>query len=197
MWFVIITTACVPKQAELETLQTENAALQAQVEELDTRVSAIEAQLSTVEMFLQFAETAINQGLGASSSDDTPAGTSSGVLTSEPACEQLEDGRYRLLPSFSPDDFTTLSQTVRMTSHQDASGETDGFRLSSIRVNSAPRSCGFLNGDIIHSIGGHNILSVAQAMEAYMSLEGMTSAEVTVTRRAQRHSWTILASGQE
>ena len=111
--------------------------------------------------------------------------------------EQLEDGRYRLLPSFNSDDFTALSQAVRMIPHRDASGETDGFRLSGIRLDSAPRSCGFRNGDIIHSIAGHNIHSTAQAMDMYMALKGTTSAEVTVTRRAQQHSWTILASGQE
>ncbi len=203
MLLMMLLMACGPKQAELEALQAENAALEArivaleaQTQDVETRLATAEGQLETwdslMKMATQSLESLSERPSRYSSSTGTGSSGSSTYTRPPPACEKLEDGRYRVLPTFDPQDFEGMSRTLRMIPHRGADGEIDGYRLSAIRRGSAGDSCGFKNGDIVHSLNGHKVRTMDQALEAYQALKDAPSAVVEVTRRGQPLSWEIL-----
>lgn len=84
---------------------------------------------------------------------------------------QIDKGTLAALNDQLPD--------IRALPHRDASGQTDGLRLSSIRRGSPLDELGIHNGDIIHSINGVPVV-------AGMNLPDTDHLVVDLTRREVR-----------
>lgn len=67
--------------------------------------------------------------------------------------------------------------------HEDAAGETDGFRVRRIRCGSPLHEAGFRNGDVVHSVNGKEITTIPDAMFAYQKVKRRDSLKVSITRK--------------
>jgi membrane-associated protease RseP (regulator of RpoE activity) len=79
-----------------------------------------------------------------------------------------------------------LQSEVRVSAHKGSDGQTDGFRLSGIRRRSMFKQLGIKNGDIVHAVNGQSLTDANKAVEAYGSLQGVSSFTFEVTRRNER-----------
>ncbi len=67
-------------------------------------------------------------------------------------------------------------------------GAVQGFKLYGIRRNSLLGKLGLRNGDIINSIGGIEMTSPDQALQAYTKLRSTSNITLDFTRRGRRQS---------
>jgi type II secretory pathway component PulC len=181
MWTMMALLACGGQRAEIERLQAENAALQARVDELEdqpTPEDARQARLDALQEHLEQrrAERAA-QRAQRSDVPDQPALT--------PATLQA------LL-----DDPEELSKLGRVVPHTGPDGDFDGLRISAIRRGSAPDQLGLRNGDVLHTLDGHPLRSMQEAMAAYNAVKsGGPTWTVELTRRGERQTL-VLDPGQ-
>lgn len=82
-----------------------------------------------------------------------------------------------------------LASQVRVAPHKGADGNVDGYRLSGIRRNSFFKQLGVKNGDIVHSVNGHELTSMSNAMSAFESLQSEKAFTFELTRRNQRETY--------
>ena len=77
----------------------------------------------------------------------------------------------------------TASKLAWVGWHRDDEGEIDGFRVKKIRCGSVLHQAGFRNGDIIHTVNGKPVTSIAQALSAYRKLRKKRTLNVEVQRK--------------
>lgn len=82
-----------------------------------------------------------------------------------------------------------LYSQVRAVPHKGPGGEVDGYRLSGIRRRSVFNKLGIKNGDVIHSVNGRPLDSMANAMDAYQSLGSQRSFTFEVSRKNERQNF--------
>jgi general secretion pathway protein C len=85
-------------------------------------------------------------------------------------------------------DLEGLSRMGRALLHRGPDGEFDGYRLSAIRRNTIADKLGIKNGDIVHSVNGKPLTSMAAAMEAYNTMQNEKAFTFEVTRRGQKQT---------
>ncbi len=79
---------------------------------------------------------------------------------------------------------TGLARLGRARPHR-RNGEVDGYRLSRLRRNSLGRKLGLKNGDVVHSVNGHGLTSMGEAMQAWTTLQSDTDFQLKITRRGR------------
>jgi hypothetical protein len=62
-------------------------------------------------------------------------------------------------------------------------GAPNGFKLYAIRPGSVYAALGFLNGDTITAINGHDMSTPDKALEVYTQVRSASSLDVSITRR--------------
>lgn len=82
-----------------------------------------------------------------------------------------------------------LYSQVRAVPHKGPGGEVDGYRLSGIRRRSVFNKLGIKNGDVIHTVNGKPLDSMANAMDAYQSLGAQRSFTFEVSRKNERQNF--------
>ncbi len=82
-----------------------------------------------------------------------------------------------------------LANSVRAVPHTGPEGKVDGFRLSGVRRSSLFNKLGIRNGDVVHTVNGHELTSMQTAMEAYNSLQSERNFSFEITRRNKRQTF--------
>ena len=108
----------------------------------------------------------------------------------EPAAQiqQLGDGRWRVQGSFVESYTSNLKRLESLGAvarHRDALGEPDGFRLARIRCGSPLAQGGLENGDIVSSVNGHSVTSLAGALLTYAKVRNKETVKVDLVRRGK------------
>jgi general secretion pathway protein C len=80
-----------------------------------------------------------------------------------------------------------LSREARVVPHF-ADGQTNGFKVFSIRRNSALRKMGMKNNDVITGVNGHSLANTEKALELYTKLSSETDFEVTILRNGSEQT---------
>lgn len=119
--------------------------------------------------------------------DEAKASTSSSRGSSEDddGVEKVDRNRYaidREVIDELSEDPSKLAKLGRVRPHK-KDGAVDGYRLSGMRRNSLGRKLGLRNGDVVHSVNGHELTSMSAAMNAYNALQADRELEVQITRR--------------
>ena len=102
---------------------------------------------------------------------------------------QIEDqggGEYvveKALVDTYANDLGAASTLAWATWHEDASGETDGFRVRRIQCGSPLHEAGFRNGDVVHSVNGREITTIPDALVAYRKVKRRDTLKVELTRK--------------
>lgn len=107
----------------------------------------------------------------------------------EGGVEELSENTYavdRELIDKYTNDIDALSSMARALPHKTRDGDIDGYRMSGIRRKSLAEQLGLKNGDVIHSVNGSPLTSIADAMNAYSSLQSDSAFAFEVTRRGQK-----------
>jgi type II secretory pathway component PulC len=103
------------------------------------------------------------------------------------AIEEIDDKTYRLpratLDAILADPYAILSAGRVVPSVKN--GVPNGFKIYAIRPTSVLRRLGIQNGDTIHSIGGEELTSVADAAALVVKLGKARSIAVDVSRRGK------------
>lgn len=81
-----------------------------------------------------------------------------------------------------------LANSIRAVPNKGTDG-IDGYRLSGIRRSSLFNKLGIRNGDVVHTVNGHELTSMQTAMEAYQSLQSERNFNFEVTRRNKRQTF--------
>ncbi len=81
-------------------------------------------------------------------------------------------------------DPTTVAKGARVVPSI-KNGVPNGFKLYAIRPGSVYAALGFLNGDTITAVNGHDMSSLDKALEVYQQLRNASSLDVSITRRGQ------------
>jgi hypothetical protein len=89
-----------------------------------------------------------------------------------------------------------LESLARVATHEDNSGEKDGFRLG-IKRCSLLYQAGFRTGDVVHSVNDRRIVNVVQAVGAYMALRKQPELVVAVTRKGKPLQFTYAIHKEE
>ena len=76
-----------------------------------------------------------------------------------------------------------LAGQIRAVPHTGEDGKVDGYRLSGIKRSSLFRKLGIKNGDVVHSVNGHDLTSMSSALSAFDSLQSERSFNFDVTTR--------------
>jgi len=82
-----------------------------------------------------------------------------------------------------------LANSIRAVPHSGTDGNVDGFRLSGVRRSSLFNKLGIRNGDVVHTVNGHELTSMQTAMEAYNSLQSERNFSFEITRRNKRQTF--------
>ena len=174
--------ACQPDLDDrLEELEEDNAALQARLAELEENEREMMQQLARWEQTLSVLESAASGAPLTPASLNTAPEAATGSTAAATGCTHA-DGRYTIARSVL-DDTASLSTSARVIPHKSASGDIDGYRISGIRRGSIAETCGLKNGDVVHSVSGHSLTSIEDAMIAYGALASASEVRVEVTRR--------------
>lgn len=124
--------------------------------------------------------------------DDEEDPESSGSSEEEDAAvEKVAKNHYTVASSLVEDlldNPSALSSLGRAFPHKGPEGEIDGFRLSRIRKGSLGRQVGLRSGDVVHSINGHKLDSVAAAIGVLPDIKGTSSITVELTRRRKERT---------
>lgn len=182
---ILLALACLPDSDisdRVAALEAENAALTARVYALEEHERELMQQLSRWEQTLAVLQAAASGGA------PPDAETLNAALpdATEGGCRADGDGFRVDAARLNPDE---VSRALRLVPHRGPDGESDGFRLSGIRRGSLPESCGFKNGDIVHSVNNKPLTSMSSAMDAYNSLADAKSFNFEITRRNQRQTF--------
>jgi general secretion pathway protein C len=70
-------------------------------------------------------------------------------------------------------------------------GKPNGMKLYAIRPSSGWAKVGFVNGDTIHAVNGHDVSSADKALEVYTMLRSASELRVEITRRGKPGMLTI------
>jgi len=68
-------------------------------------------------------------------------------------------------------------------------GKVIGYRLSGIKRSSLFRKLGIKNGDVVHSVNGHDLNSISSALNAFDSLQSERSFNFEVTTRKKKKTY--------
>jgi len=79
-------------------------------------------------------------------------------------------------------DFEALRTLASPRAHKDSAGQIDGYVLRLERYGLAHQA-GFRNGDVVHSVNGHELGAWSTVLAAYQKLRRKNELEVTLTRR--------------
>lgn len=102
--------------------------------------------------------------------------------------EQLGDGRWKVQRSFVESYTSNLKRLESLGAvarHRDALGDPDGFRLARIRCGSPLAQGGLENGDIVSSVNGHAVTSLAGALLTYAKVRNKDTVKVDLVRRGK------------
>lgn len=113
------------------------------------------------------------------SSDAPTESTTSGIT-------KVNDNKYIISQELfdrTLGDVAGLANMGRATPHRNPDGETDGFRLSSIRRDSLGDQLGIKNGDVISAVNGQSLTDMQSAMTAYNTMQNEKSFCFDVNRR--------------
>ncbi|MEZ4317760.1 MAG: hypothetical protein R3F61_09650 [Myxococcota bacterium] len=173
MW-LLLWIGCVTDTTEVERLRAE-------VEQLRDESAYQREQIDTLRQ----------QVVDLSVARIEPEADAEPASATGPQCTKVSEGVYQLPPDLTAD-LETLSRSGRLLLHRGDSGEFDGYRLSAIRRGSTGDSCGFANGDIVHSVNGLALDSMTAAMEAYNVVQEAGSYAFAISRRGSPVTLTLI-----
>ncbi|MFT5680469.1 MAG: type II secretory pathway component PulC [Myxococcota bacterium] len=187
---LLLSLACLPSSnvdERFTALEAENVALSQQVSSLQANQRELMQELARLKQAVIVLEGVARNDL--SPADLNAAAAAAAIEPVAGSCQAGDDGVFRIpADQLSPE---TLSKTIRIIPHKDASGSIDGYRLSAVRRGSVVESCGFKNGDIIHSVNGLPLTSTASSMETYSDLKSETDLTFEVVRRGKKTTLTL------
>lgn len=165
------------------TADPDVARLEAELVELRARVEALEARPGLdVDALMERANQLIGEIGAAGDAGELDVRASEGI--SKDLFEDLGEA----------------SKLGRLLLHRGPDGEFDGFRVSAIRAGSPLDRAGIRNGDVIHTVNGHGLGSMAEALAAYEAVKGEDpeALQVRITRRGEELTLAIpvLRSGE-
>ena len=81
-----------------------------------------------------------------------------------------------------------LANQIRAVPKQE-DGKVIGYRLSGIKRSSLFRKLGIKNGDVVHSVNGHDLTSISSALSAFDSLQSEKNFNFEVTTRKKKKTY--------
>ncbi|MEM7158307.1 MAG: hypothetical protein AAF799_36040 [Myxococcota bacterium] len=122
--------------------------------------------------------------LGTPETDDTSELMAEGIR-----CEPMRDDQQpcsidRALLDELLANPARLSKQARVVPRM-RDGESDGFKLYGIRPGSLPKQLGLKNGDTVRMVNGRALLSIDDAMDAYMKLRKSKKLEFEIERKGK------------
>lgn len=76
-----------------------------------------------------------------------------------------------------------LNDLGYVVAHEDDQGRSEGLRVGGLRCNNVVQQAGIKNGDIVHSVNGRPVKSLAQAIWLYTTMKGKDEVVVEVLRK--------------
>ena len=115
-----------------------------------------------------------------------------------PEIERLDRGQWviqRSLVKHYMGSIQRINSLGWSRTHDDENGKPDGMRLGGIRCNNDLHRAGIRSGDIVHTVNGHNVRNIVQAMLVYTRVRRDPTVRVVITRRGQRRTLTYRIQG--
>jgi hypothetical protein len=100
---------------------------------------------------------------------------------------EILDGYYAVQRSVL-DHYATLKEGMRLAHvawHKDDAGKKDGFSIYRIGCGNPLAQVGLKNGDVIHTINGHKVKSIPQALVVVARVKRKERIEVIGSRRGE------------
>lgn len=128
-------------------------------------------------------------GDGSASNDQGSGGSSPGNKSS---CDPHEDitkigtQHWRVnrdLVDYYASHLRELDRQASTATHRGPDGKPDGFRVYLPRC-SILRQGGLRNGDVVHTVNGHKVTNVANAVTTYLKVRKQRDIEVEITRKS-------------
>ena len=79
-----------------------------------------------------------------------------------------------------------LEKQAGVAIHKGEDGKRDGARLYLPRC-SILRQAGFRGGDVVHSVNGHKVTTIANGVKTYAKVRKDNTLKVNVTRKNGKH----------
>jgi general secretion pathway protein C len=135
-------------------------------------------------VFIELPEEPIKFGQPIASATST----SSRITSKTPGIDQASEtefniSRNTLLEKLSDPNLLFQAHAVP---HRGANGEIEGFKILSLQPGSVYESLGVKVGDMIQSVDGEAMNSIAKAQEFYMSARTASDLTLTVTREGRK-----------
>lgn len=185
-----------PKDPTAEALQAEvekeRQLLRETRAELQTLVGQLQPLLHMVALLkLDPAQlpAASTHGAGSETEPTGAADTAAEALASRLAAgvKKLSETRYRMSKSLLDElagNPAVLSRGARLVPSV-KNGQPNGFKLYAIRPTSILATLGFMNGDTLTRINGHDLSSPEKALEVYSELRKATMIKIEIVRRGK------------
>jgi S1-C subfamily serine protease len=181
-WMWSMWLACAPTDGVCEDRLAE---AEAQIASLQAQVAGQAPASPREERMRRLEELRAERAQEAADRDGEDGASEEDIAPAGPQCSQGEDGVF-ILPSESLAELSLQDTSYgRMLLHRGPDGQYDGYRLSAIRRGNLLDSCGFKNGDVVHSVNDQTVDSMDAAMTAYNTVRNLSPLTVRLTRRGE------------
>ena len=91
--------------------------------------------------------------------------------------------------------FARLNTLGWSRSHRGDDGKPDGMRIGGVRCNNDLHRAGIRSGDVVHTVNGHRVKNLVQALAVYSRVRKDRVIRVEITRRGERRTHTYRIRG--
>lgn len=102
--------------------------------------------------------------------------------------------RRELVQSYTKN-FSKLNSLGWSRTHKGADGKPDGMMLGGVRCNNDLHRAGIRSGDVVHTVNGHPIRNLVQALAVYAKVRKDRVLRVNITRRGKPRTLTYRIAG--
>jgi len=79
--------------------------------------------------------------------------------------------------------------------HEGSDGRPDGMAIYGVKCNNDLHRAGIRSGDVVHSVNGHRVRNIPQAIAAYLAVRNDRVVKVDLTRRGERKVFAYRLAG--
>lgn len=115
-----------------------------------------------------------------------------------PEIRKVADDRFRvrrtIIKAYTKD-FARLNGLGWSRTHRGDNGKPDGMQVGGIKCNNDLHRAGIRSGDVIHSVNGHKVRNLLQALAVYAKVRKDRVLKVALTRRGKPRTLTYRIAG--
>lgn len=115
-----------------------------------------------------------------------------------PQIRKVADDRFRVRREIIKEytkNFGKLNSLGWSRTHRGDDGKADGMSVGGVRCNNDLHRAGIRSGDVIHSVNGHKVRNLVQALAVYGKVRKDRVLRVEITRRGKPRTLTYRIAG--